>query len=340
MRFEAVQLSMAIIYVQAIGIITEDTPRDFEEFLKTEDAHYSRDLMLHSSGGNLMAALELGRQIRAAGYNTSVGRSIPLEDVTDVFQYPKASCFSACTYAFLGGVTRSFSDADEFGVHRFGVTVGEISGDDAQVISAVLARYVAEMGVDPSFLQVASLAAFETDISILSVDIAKHLRVIYDPSGQTTFRVEQSNGRPVAFFEFARRDTVIDGLVLCADATPTLVFFDRNDVVPEALRSMDAFPAKFLGNGTPRDGSASYVPRNDNTPAYVVFRVPTLSSEDFVGSGFSLDGIENPTIPRTSSKGETLFDRMLWQDAVNNYWFSMTAENADRTLPLVLEGCP
>ena len=73
MRFEAVQVSMMMIHVQATGTITEDTPAEFERFLKSDEASYSKDLHLHSLGGNLMAGLRLGEMIRKAGMNTMVG---------------------------------------------------------------------------------------------------------------------------------------------------------------------------------------------------------------------------------------------------------------------------
>lgn len=343
MRFEAVQVSMVIIYIQAIGVITEDTPRAFEAFLASDDAHLTKDLVLHSGGGNLLAAVQLGEMIRGAGLNTSIGRSIQLEGVTDVYRYPHAYCYSACTYAFLGGVTRFFSADVQFGVHRFGLPEGEVSGDKAQVISAILARYVAAMGVDPAFLQVASSASFRDDISIMSVEDAERFRVIFDPSGQTTFSVEDGGGGAIARFQFVDRERVIRGLLVCSEASPTLVLIDDKDEVPPSLREMVGFNASFMSNSGPLEALASYVPAAGQTPGYVVFRVPDLDAKAFSGEGLELEGIENPHLPRLSSSGNSdiadLSANLLWLDSVSAYRFTIAADNGERTLPLVLREC-
>jgi hypothetical protein len=116
MVFQAIQISMMRVAHQAIGTITTDTPEAFRRFLKSADASYSKELHLHSPGGDLVAALELGQLIREAGLSTYVGRSIPLEGLMDVYDYNRPVCASACAYAFLGGVTRSFGVDAVFGV--------------------------------------------------------------------------------------------------------------------------------------------------------------------------------------------------------------------------------
>jgi hypothetical protein len=61
MRFEALQISMMIIWAQGTGVITKDTPSEFQKFLASDDARFTRRIALHSPGGNLMAGLELGK---------------------------------------------------------------------------------------------------------------------------------------------------------------------------------------------------------------------------------------------------------------------------------------
>ena len=108
MRFEAHQISMAIIFLQGTGTITQDTPNEFERFMATSDAKMSKWLFLHSPGGDLMAGLKLGEAIRKHQLNTGIGRSVMLEEGTMLeHSYKHAVCASSCAYAFLGGVSRT-----------------------------------------------------------------------------------------------------------------------------------------------------------------------------------------------------------------------------------------
>lgn len=345
MRFEAVQLSMTTIYIQATGLITADTPSVFAAFLETEDSKYSKDLFLHSSGGNLLAAMRLGQLIRQAGMNTSVGRSIPLEGITDVYRYEMAHCYSACTYAFLGGVTRSFDNADTFGVHRFGLVDGQVTSDDAQIVSGMLAGYIGDMGVDQRFLEAAASASFDGEIRLLGIEDARALRVIYDPSGQTSFQIEDSGGSAIAKFEFMNRERLTRGLILCADRAPYLVIIDSDDLVPVGLRAMDNYPATISANGELLQAAANYVAAEGASPGYLAFRIPGLAADSFSGTGLSLDNIQNPAFVGSGASNsepvinDELIGRMMWQDAVSESWFTIISDNGERTLPLLLRTC-
>jgi hypothetical protein len=182
MRFEALQVSMRAIWIQATGTITKDTPAQFKKFLQTDDAKLTKDIWLHSPGGDLMAGLEVGQMIREAGMNTSIGHTVPLEGLMNIYSYKHAYCVSACAYAFLGGVTRSYENYDTHGIHRFGAGSGTISRDGAQAISGIVAKYVSSMGVDLSVFELASTASFDKDIYRVPVATAKRMRVIYGPT--------------------------------------------------------------------------------------------------------------------------------------------------------------
>jgi hypothetical protein len=173
MQFEAVQMSMVITWIQATGTITPDTPNVFQKFLKNNIHFLPNTIYLHSPGGNLAAGLTLGKMIRNARLNTVIGHTIDLEGIMNNYTYPDAHCLSACAYAFLGGVSRFYSDSDVYGIHRFGVSQGEISGDQAQVISSIVAKYIEEMGVDLSVFELASLASFQDQIYRVPVAVAK-----------------------------------------------------------------------------------------------------------------------------------------------------------------------
>ena len=342
MRFEAVQVSMMMIHVQATGTITEDTPDEFERVLKSDEASYSKDLHLHSLGGNLMAGLRLGEMIRKAGMNTMVGRSIPLEGITNIFSYDSATCASACAYAFLGGVTRDYGDRDFFGLHRFGVDGKAISGDDAQVISSIISAYIQRMGIDQAVLRAAASAPFENGVYRLPVALAKRMRVISGQSGETTFNVEDVDGRTVIRFEFNKRERRYAGSLMCDEGSKFLTIMDVDDVIPQSLRQASNFPARFIdGAGRTLNGLVSYF-KNPKL-GFLIFSIPDLTKQSFAGEGLKLDDIANPAIDRRA-KGKVgatpeMIALMNWVGDVQQFSFQISAANSVNTVPLVLRDC-
>jgi hypothetical protein len=97
-------------------------------------------IMLDSGGGNLVSSIEIGYFIREQNINTLVPS--------------QGSCYSACTYAFMGGIFRSIDDNAPFAMHRpyFGnEVVGEYTdGYNSGIITSVMiVTYLIEMGLDP-----------------------------------------------------------------------------------------------------------------------------------------------------------------------------------------------
>ncbi|KQS57779.1 hypothetical protein ASG32_31625 [Methylobacterium sp. Leaf361] len=342
MRFEAVQVSMMMIHIQATGTIMEDTPAEFDRFLKSDGATYSKDLHLHSLGGNLMAALRLGEMIRKAGMNTIIGRSIPLEGITNVYSYDSATCASACAYAFLGGVTRDYGDQDFYGLHRFGKNGKAISGDDAQVISGIISGYVQRMGVDQAVLSAAASAPFENGIYRLPVALAKRMRVVTGVSGETTFNVEDLDGRAVIRFEFNKRERRYAGSLSCVGGSKLLTVMDLDDAVPQSLRQARDFPVTFIdGAGRTLAGQVSYY-KNPKL-SYLLFSVPDLTTQSLAGNGLKLDDIQNPVLNRAvkGKSGATpeMIALMNWVGDVQQFAFQVAPTNALKTVPLVLRDC-
>jgi hypothetical protein len=70
-----------------------------------------------------------------------------------------AECASACAYAFLGGVERSFATGSRLGLHQFSADGGiepAAAIEAAQTAVAVVSAYVGEMGVSLEVVQIAS----------------------------------------------------------------------------------------------------------------------------------------------------------------------------------------
>ena len=62
-------------WVSAVGIVTSDSPRDFDEFARGRDLA-GATIVLDSSGGSVNDSIALGRRFRGLGAYTTVGTSI------------------------------------------------------------------------------------------------------------------------------------------------------------------------------------------------------------------------------------------------------------------------
>jgi len=180
-------------YLLARGAVDPDTPGRFREawqFLRARQ-EFPR-IYFHSPGGNLQAALELGRLIRAAGLDTRVGG--PYLEGNGIGQPPRvlvrqAACVSACAYAFLGGVSRSLGENALFGLHQFFAKDGDIGDSPTQIMMAMLGSYLDEMGVDRRFLDFAATTVPD-QIKPLPRSLARDLNVDNQHPPQSPWRLE------------------------------------------------------------------------------------------------------------------------------------------------------
>lgn len=86
-------------------------------------------------------------------------------------------CMSAATLVFIGGKLRYFPQGSEFGVHQFSFkNPSPDNVSQSQVLSAKIARYIADMGISPDFLEFSSsvrsdtiLLANENNLKVLGV---------------------------------------------------------------------------------------------------------------------------------------------------------------------------
>jgi len=201
-------------FVLAQGVITPTSPRAFQQFLSSEK--YQPVVYFDSPGGGLSAALELGRLIRARGLDTYVGGPYeafegfagPAREINRTLTQ-RGICFSACAYAFLGGVSREIHEGGSFGVHQF-YSGGRPLGDaTTQVAMTTLISRVCSF--DRSL--VCFTNSFEGTItsarhfhrSDVARTNARNVIVFPEPVGPMTR--QRSPAPPAAFFSRARRAT-------------------------------------------------------------------------------------------------------------------------------------
>ena len=145
-------------WVSAIGIVTSDSPRDFDEFAKGRDLA-GATIVLDSSGGSVNDSIALGRRFRSLGALTTVGISVR----RDSAHGPRASvageayCESMCVFLLLAGKTRYVPEGARVRVHQIWM------GDRAE--DAKAASYTAQ------------------DLMIVERDIGRLAKFTFDMGG-------------------------------------------------------------------------------------------------------------------------------------------------------------
>jgi len=144
-------------WVSAVGIVTTDSPQDFEEFARGRDLK-GATLVLDSSGGSVNDSIALGRRFRELSILTTVGTTVLNRtgkgDRASVTA--EAYCESMCVFLLLSGKTRYVPDAAHVRVHQ--IWMGD-RADDAKAASYTaqdlmiverdigrLAKYTFDMG--------------------------------------------------------------------------------------------------------------------------------------------------------------------------------------------------
>ncbi|MFK4531509.1 hypothetical protein ABIF90_009490 [Bradyrhizobium japonicum] len=120
-------------WVSAVGIITADTPRDFEEFSRGRQLG-GATVVLDSSGGSVNDAITLGRRFRNLGLSTTVGISVQNRSGQSARPAvaPEAYCESMCVFLLLAGKKRYVPEAAHVRVHQ--IWMGD-RADDAKAAS-------------------------------------------------------------------------------------------------------------------------------------------------------------------------------------------------------------
>lgn len=186
-------------WISAEGKITADTPSRFKRLLKNLGGS-KLPVVFQSHGGDVDAAISVGRMIRAAGLDTAVGRTqlndCPMLDprctqkiIRDGWSKGEvhaggAYCFSACPFALAGGKARAAATNAYVGVHQVtnGPSHQETGRRRLDVISTKidpelnrkLAIYLDEMGVSSN--DVFTMMGLATPNGIYYVQSAEALK--------------------------------------------------------------------------------------------------------------------------------------------------------------------
>jgi hypothetical protein len=144
-------------WVSAVGIVTADSPKDFDEFARGRQLG-GATIVLDSSGGSVNDSIALGRRWRNLGALTTVGTSVQTHTAQGdhASVAPEAYCESMCVFLLLSGRTRYVPEAAHVRVHQ--IWMGD-RADDAKAASYTaqdmmiverdigrLAKYTFDMG--------------------------------------------------------------------------------------------------------------------------------------------------------------------------------------------------
>ena len=143
-------------WVSAIGIVTPDTPRDFDEFARGRQLG-GATIVLDSLGGSVNDSIALGRRWRNLGALTTVGVSIQTNTAQSAPSVAAvAYCESMCVFLLLSGKTRYVPETAHVRVHQIWIgdrandaKAATYSADDLMIVErdiGRLAKYTFDMG--------------------------------------------------------------------------------------------------------------------------------------------------------------------------------------------------
>ncbi|MEY9286971.1 hypothetical protein ABH977_008352 [Bradyrhizobium ottawaense] len=144
-------------WVSAVGIVTADTPRVFDEFALGRQLD-GVTIVLESSGGAVNEAIALGRRWRDLEALTTVGISVQTNTAQSApsDKAPVAYCESMCVFLLLSGKTRFVPETAHVRVHQIWIgdrandaKAATYSADDLMIVErdiGRLAKYTFDMG--------------------------------------------------------------------------------------------------------------------------------------------------------------------------------------------------
>jgi hypothetical protein len=177
-------------WIAAEGGIDTDAAARLRRFLEKIGTR-KLPIYFHSTGGDLAAAMAIGRMLRARGMTAGVARTLPagclsaktLDECTKLIRAQPdseaalrtdhASCVSACALAIFGARTREIAPDALLGVHSTfiyfahpprGATARQFERAEEkgmQRLARTFSSYIAEMGMDKELFKIIWSTKFE-----------------------------------------------------------------------------------------------------------------------------------------------------------------------------------
>jgi hypothetical protein len=204
-------------WVRAVGIVTADTPKDFDDFARGRQLG-GATVVLDSSGGSVNDAITLGRRFRTLGLMTTVGVSVIAhsQEGDRATVTPGAYCESMCVYLLLAGTTRYVPPNAHVRVHQ--IWMGD-RADDAKAAS-----YTAQ------------------DLTIVERDIGRLAKYTFDMGGAGDLLALSLNVPPWEdLHELTAAELRVTNLITTDQITDVLPRSDLSDKVASVKPVQDRF---------------------------------------------------------------------------------------------------
>jgi hypothetical protein len=219
-------------WVSAVGIVTADSPRDFDEFARGRELG-GATIVLDSSGGSVNDSIALGRRWRDLGLMTTVGISVQTHTAKGdrASIDPEAYCESMCVYLLLSGKTRYVPEAAHVRVHQ--IWMGD-RADDAKAAS-----YTAQ------------------DLMIVERDIGRLAKYTFDMGGAGDLLSLSLNVPPWEDLHELSRDELRLTNLVTTDAVAKVL--PQVDIANAPVAELAAKPVqdRFVGNSGDAETSSS-----------------------------------------------------------------------------------
>jgi hypothetical protein len=120
--------------------------------LVSQEGITEADVYFNSPGGSLIAGMEIGRLLRQRGFVAHVGKR-----TADIHELIGGVCYSACPFAYAGGVRRHLRADSVLGVHRAAnrVALPDERAFD-KLVTQQATQYLLAMGVSPELFTIMS----------------------------------------------------------------------------------------------------------------------------------------------------------------------------------------
>ena len=144
-------------WISAVGIVTAETPSDFDDFARDHQLK-GETVVLDSSGGSVNDSIALGRRFRRARnvHHRRGERADPTAQGERAHVSPEAYCESMCVFLLLSGKSRYVPEQAHVRVHQIWMgdraddaRAASYSADDLMIVErdiGRLAKYTFDMG--------------------------------------------------------------------------------------------------------------------------------------------------------------------------------------------------
>ncbi len=231
-------------WVSAVGIVTSDSPKDFDDFARGRELG-NATIVLDSSGGSVNNSIALGRRFRNLGLMTTVGTSIQTHTARGdrAGVAPEAYCESMCVFLLLSGKTRYVPEAAHVRVHQ--IWMGD-RADDAKAAS-----YTAE------------------DLMIVERDIGRLAKYTFDMGGAGDLLALSLNVPPWEdLHELSREELRLTNLVT-TDMVAEVLPQTGGSVMPAAAWTAKPVQDRFVSSTTDDEPIAPAVKSTKTAEAVV-----------------------------------------------------------------------